>query len=264
MDPFILKLILSFFVGGTAIVVSTIVAEKYGSKIGGAVGGFPYYAGASLFFIGLTQSAQVASKSAEAVPLLMAVNSLFVAIYILMRKQKLWLSLGAAFLFWFVAAVLILHFQIQYFIFNIIAFIACLLIAYYLVEKLAGVSSVGRIEMKYTFSIILFRALLAGLVISGTVILAKLGGPLVGGVLATFPVGFSSTILIAHVTHGYDFASALIKSTLVSGGITTTVYAILVKYFYISSGLAFGTIFAFILVIIFGYISYSLINKKMV
>ena len=55
------KLLLSFLVGGCWVTLTTIIAEKFGSKIGGLLGGLPSTIVVSLLFIGLTQNAEVAS-----------------------------------------------------------------------------------------------------------------------------------------------------------------------------------------------------------
>ncbi|MDI9559183.1 MAG: DUF3147 family protein, partial [Pseudomonadota bacterium] len=51
---FVLKLILSFIVGSLWITMVTILAEKYGTRIGGLMAGLPSTILISLFFIAWT------------------------------------------------------------------------------------------------------------------------------------------------------------------------------------------------------------------
>ena len=55
MDLFWIKLILSFFIGGTYIAFTIWIAEKFGSKIGGIILGLPSTTLVSLIFIAWTQ-----------------------------------------------------------------------------------------------------------------------------------------------------------------------------------------------------------------
>ena len=50
-DIFIIKLILSFIVGVVWITCVTVFAEKFGSRVGGAVAGIPATMVTNLFFI---------------------------------------------------------------------------------------------------------------------------------------------------------------------------------------------------------------------
>ncbi|MBN1224817.1 MAG: DUF3147 family protein, partial [Candidatus Aminicenantes bacterium] len=49
---FLIKLVLSFFVGGAWVAAATLIADKYGTKIGGIIIGLPSTLLVSLFFIG--------------------------------------------------------------------------------------------------------------------------------------------------------------------------------------------------------------------
>ena len=57
-DTFILKLALSFFIGGLWITIASVAAERLGSKIGGVIGGLPSTAVVAFGFVGWTQGAQ--------------------------------------------------------------------------------------------------------------------------------------------------------------------------------------------------------------
>ena len=63
MDPFVLKLVLTAFVGGSWVVLSTIIAERAGTKLGGVIAGLPSSSLIAFLFIGWTQSPQAAAQA---------------------------------------------------------------------------------------------------------------------------------------------------------------------------------------------------------
>ena len=59
---FWIKFGLSFLVGGVWVTLSSVAAERFGSKAGGLIGGLPSTIVVTLLFIGLTQSAERAAE----------------------------------------------------------------------------------------------------------------------------------------------------------------------------------------------------------
>jgi hypothetical protein len=53
---FWIKLFLGFIVGSIWVTLTTVSAERFGSKVGGLIGGLPSTVVIALLFIGLTQS----------------------------------------------------------------------------------------------------------------------------------------------------------------------------------------------------------------
>src|SRR3989344_1903322 len=93
MDIFLLKLILTFIVGALWVNLGMIIAEKYGTKIGGVIAGLPSTALVTLFFIGWTQSAQFAAQSTTIVPIVTGISGFFVAVYLLLEKKGFFFAL---------------------------------------------------------------------------------------------------------------------------------------------------------------------------
>ena len=71
---FQLQLLLSFFIGGIWIAGTTVLADRYGSKLGGWLGGLPSTALFSLFFIAWTQSPAIASEVTTVMPLIVDIG----------------------------------------------------------------------------------------------------------------------------------------------------------------------------------------------
>lgn len=66
---FLVQLAISFIVGSFWVLLTTFLADRFGSKIGGFIGGLPSTAAVSFFFIGLTQSTEIAALATTVFPL---------------------------------------------------------------------------------------------------------------------------------------------------------------------------------------------------
>jgi len=102
-QTFLIKLALSFLVGSIWITTVTMVAERFGSKIGGFIGGLPSTIVIALLFIGLSQSTEAASQAAVMIPLVMGINGFFILVYLALVHHGLIKALFAALVFWFLS-----------------------------------------------------------------------------------------------------------------------------------------------------------------
>ena len=107
MDFYFLKLLLSFIIGGIWVTLITIIAEKYGPKYSGIVSAIPSTTFIALFFIGWTQSIEVASQTTTLIPIVGGINTLFVVIYLLMIKRGFVKALLSSLLFWLLTSLLL-------------------------------------------------------------------------------------------------------------------------------------------------------------
>ena len=125
------------------------------------------------------------------------------------------------------------------------------------------IASQERLDVRYTVVQIALRALFGGAVIAFAVLMGKLGGPVLGGVFATFPAVFLSTLIITYRTGGASFSRAVTKALMVSGTISVGLYAILVRYLYPWLGLLYGTSIALVLSWVNGYLVYIFIKARL-
>jgi hypothetical protein len=70
-----------------------------------------------------------------------------------------------------------------------------------------------------SFSNVLLRGLVSGLIITLAVAFAKLGGPLLGGVFASFPAVFLSTMILTYFAQDRVFSVSVMKTLMLSGTI---------------------------------------------
>lgn len=261
-SSFYIHLGLSFVVGGLWVTISTIVAEKYGSKIGGLIGGLPSTAAVALLFIGITQTPLIASESTTIVPIAQGLNGIFMIVFILFSRRGLIAGMGCALLVWSLQATFLVLTGIHHLWISIFGWMVLVSGSYIIVEKVMQIPSRGSVSVHYSRSQILFRAIFSGAVISFAVFMGRMGGPMFGGVFATFPAMFISTLIITYISGGKEFSQAIAKSMMVSGTVNVGLYAIVVRYSYPMTGLLFGTIIALLCSCITGYATYLFISKK--
>lgn len=261
IDNFIIKLVLSFLVGGTWVTTATLIADKYGTKIGGIIIGLPSTLLVSLFFIGWTQSPGVAVEATTIVPIIGAVNALFLVVYIALLRAKFWLALSGSLLFWTMFSFALVFLKFSNFPLSLIIYLIVVFISYFIIEKGIGVKSESARKIEHTFGSLLFRGFLSGMIIALAVVMGKIGGPLLGGMFAMFPAMFLSTLLITYFSHGPLFSSAVMKAAILSAA-SVVFFGILVRYTYIPLGLWWGTLFSIIISFSFAYFLHVLVIKR--
>ncbi|MFH1832952.1 MAG: DUF3147 family protein [Candidatus Levyibacteriota bacterium] len=261
MDLFLLKLFISFVSGGLWVLFTTILADKFGTKIGGLVNGMPSTLLFGLLFIAWTQSPQTSVNATTIVPAIGGINMLFMASYIYFVRINFSLSLMFSVFLWMIFSFLFLLIHLNNFIVSILIYVILLLLSYLLVEHILKTKSIEGKKIKYSFNLLLSRGILSGFIIAFAVLVAKIGGPIMGGIFSMFPAATVSTILITHRAHGSEFSSGVVKSILL-GSVGAIMYGLLVRYTYLSIGVFLGTLVSMLGAYLSGYLVYYLVIKK--
>jgi hypothetical protein len=258
---FLFQLVVTFLVGSLWLTGATILAEKFGSKIGGVIAGMPSSIVIALFFIGWTQTPVAASHATVVVPLIMGIDGLFIITYAALVRQSFPLALLSSLLVWLCLSFVLVLIHFNNFGLSLIGFLGLLLVSYGIMEYVFHVKSLAGRNTPLSFSNILMRGLVSGLIITLAVAFAKLGGPLIGGVFASFPSVFLSTMILTYFAQGRAFSVSVMKTLLLSGTINATVYASAVRFLYPLFGLIGGTISSFLLSLISMYVVFLLVKK---
>jgi len=258
---FLFKLVVTFLVGSLWLTGTTILAERFGSKIGGVIAGMPSTIVIALFFIGWTQTPVAASQATVVVPLIMGIDGIFILTYASLVRRSFPLALISSLFVWlcFSFALVLIHFN--NFGLSLIGFLGLLLFSYVVMEYVLRVKSLAGRNTPLSFSNVLLRGLVSGLIITLAVAFAKLGGPLLGGVFASFPAVFLSTMILTYFAQGRVFSVSVMKTLMLSGTINTTVYASAVRFLYPLLGLIGGTISSFLLSLVSMYVVFLLVKK---
>jgi len=242
---FLLKLVSSFIVGGVFVSACTIVAERLGSSIGGTIGGLPSTVVVTLFFIGLVDSPEAASEATGIVPLIVGFNGLFLATYAAVARRGFWKALGAALIVWLVLSTGAVAIDVDNFVLCMVLYLVLLALSHFLFARVLAVPVYGQSRVSFTRWQLVFRAVLGGAIVGVGVYLSKVGGPTLGGVMASCPAVFISALVIAYVSRGVDFSISLTRPLMISALINVVVYALAARYLFLAVGLIPGTVLAF-------------------
>jgi uncharacterized membrane protein (GlpM family) len=259
---FWLKLGLSFIVGSLWVTLTTLSAERFGSKVGGLIGGLPSTVVIALLFIGYTQSPQIASQATTVMPLAQGLNGLFVISFMILIKRGPGPATLGALLVWFGQSAILYMLNIQSFWISLVGWLILLVACYWMIETWMKIPSASGMRASYQPSQLIWRALFGGLVIALAVLMGKLGGPILGGIFGSFPAMFLTTLLITFKSSGPDFSRSVGKSLLISGLVNVPIYEIVVRYLYPEIGLLPGTAIGLLTSLVTGYLTFQFIRTR--
>jgi hypothetical protein len=243
-DSFFIKLILSFLIGSAWVVCATIITERFGSKVGGIIGGFPSTVAVSLLFIGLARSPELVVETTTLFPAAFAVNAFFILCFVLSISRGAAVAFGGAIAVWFLLQYILVVSGLHSLVVAMGIWLLVLFGSIYLLEHVLRIPSCAGVAIHYRSRDLLWRAGFSGTVIVIAVSMGSLGGPALGAMFSSFPAVFLSTLFIAYRSLGQDCSRGLSKSLLIGGLVNCVVYALLVRYLYPRAGLAGGTLLA--------------------
>jgi uncharacterized membrane protein (GlpM family) len=243
MQQLMLQTVFPFLFSASVVILITIIAEKYGTKIGGIIGGMPTTIIVAYIFIAINRGVEFASDSVAIVPAEMGINFVFVFLFALIAFKSKFLALIVSFLCWTVMSTILFYSGIDNILSSVSIYFAGLIGTFYLLEKKIKVKSVSRIKVHYTPFKIALRGLLAGTVISISVILSNFN-PTLSGIFSVFPAILSSTMIISLKEHGPIFSAGIAKS-MIFGSPSVMSYAISIYFLYRIYGIIVGSIVAF-------------------
>ena len=262
-DVFGWQLVLAFIVGSIWVTLTTVAAERFGTQVGGLVGGLPSTAVVSFFFIGLSQTPSVAAQSTTVFPLAYAFTGLFLVLYAALAVKGFAVALLGALLGWFALSALAVVADVESFAVSLVVYGLVFAVAYYVLEKKLKVASAPKGEIRHSTRQIAWRAAFSGAVIAGVVLVSKVAGPLLGGIFSAFPAVFISTLIIAYRARGIEFSRAITKPLMITGMVTIVVYSAGVRYFYPGFGLVIGTLLAYAAALISALFTAVYIRKRL-
>jgi hypothetical protein len=259
---FWVKLLLGFIIGSLWITLTTVSAERFGSKIGGLMGGLPSTVVIALLFIGITQSPLAAAQATTVMPLAQGLNGLFVLAFMHFIPRGLLAGLMGALLFWVLQSTLLYLANIGQFWISILGWLFLLVFCYLAAEKWMKIPSHAILTVSYAPAQLLWRAIFGGGIIAAAIFMGKIGGPLLGGIFSSFPAMFLSTLVITYKSSGAAFSRSVGKSLLISGLVNVPIYEIMVRWLYPSVGLSLGTILALFFSLGTGYLTYLFMKTR--
>ncbi|GAB4221590.1 MAG: hypothetical protein Kow009_11630 [Spirochaetales bacterium] len=235
---------LSFLIAGVWISFATLAGEKFGTRIGGLITNLPSNIVVSLLFIAWTKGVTFASETAGSVPLGMAISVTFVVVFSALIPFGISVAIPGSLGVWFVLGYLAAT--------NppgplgaLGIYLGASILGFLILEFLLGIKSVPRQKIRYSFKNQILRAIFAGSVVAGAVLIAQVSPPQVTGIAASFPAVMLSTLTILCLAQGADFSRATAKILVLSSS-NIIVYVYSVAYLYPHLGLVAGTLLSFL------------------
>ena len=161
-EIFLVKVGLSFIIGGAWATFATIAAERFGTKLGGIIIGAPATVSITLFFIGWTQTPAFASQATTIIPIIMGINILFIVVYIILSRFNFYLSILASLVFWFIFTLGLIFLKFNDFIYSLVGFIVLIALSYFILEKRMHIKSESQKNIHHSLLQLTFRASLSG------------------------------------------------------------------------------------------------------
>jgi len=206
-------LVLTTKMAVTALFVSvaTIIAERLGAVVGALVATLPVSAGPVYVFLALDHDATFISASAVASLALNTATAIFITVYVLIaQRRSLWITVSLAITVWLAVtlALVPVHWTASSaFALNVVVFALC----WWIVTPFCRVAIPPTTRPRYDFVI---RAGMVALLVCAVVTLSFRIGPTGSGVLAVFPVIYTSIMVILHRRIGGPATAAVLANAV--------------------------------------------------
>ncbi len=258
---FIFQVIISFIIGGLCIALQTLLAERVPLKWRGIVLTIPTTGALGFFFVGLTKGAAQIPEVATTFPAALGAVYIFILAFAYFSRFGLLKASIVSYLIWALGAYFILSYPPENFaVATFIYMLPITLVAYFLIKKLPQVTNLTPVP--FNTKHLLIRSLIGGTVIATVVILSKTLGNIWGGLFSAFPAAFSATFLIYYSVHGKAIIPSVGKSLFFPGAIVFVLYAWSAAFFFPLYGIWLGTLFSYIIVVVFYLIRMVILSKN--
>ncbi len=254
-----IHIFLSFLISGAWIATATWVAEKHGSRVGGLLVNLPSNLLVSLVFMALLRGTDYAAQAAAAVPVGMAINSVYLTIFNALVLRSLALALAAGLAFWLASALFFFAFPLSPGA-SLGVYGAVLAATFLINEKILRISTPPARAKTWSTAGFVLRILFSGTLVASVVAVSLLSSPWVTGVFSTFPAVMTSSMVILTLTQDAHFARATSKVLILSSA-NILVYAAIVQAAYPKLGVWAGTLCAYAGSITFVTILYPFLRR---
>jgi hypothetical protein len=207
---FILILGLRMMITAAFVVSASVITERSGPVIGALIATLPISAGPSYVFLALDHDAAFVAESALAsLPINAATIFLGLTYVVLAQRHSALVSCGTAVAVWIVLALMIrtVHWSLAPgLLVNAFAFSICVP----LLQRFRHVKMPLITRRWYDIPL---RAVMVATLVATVVTLSTWVGPIISGILALFPVVFTSMMLILHPRIGGPATAAVIANS---------------------------------------------------
>jgi uncharacterized membrane protein (GlpM family) len=249
MNPILFQVIIPFILSAAIVIIITIIAERFGTKIGGILGTIPSTIVIIFIFISLNRGVDFASRSVAVVPAEMGINILFLFFFVLFIGRGIVPATVVSIGLWSILSLFLYLMHFNNILLSILIYGLSILITFFTLERIMYVKSTGRVKVIYSMQKIAMRGILAGVVVALAVVLSNINAVL-SGIFSVFPAIFLSTMLISAYEHGSKFVGGMAKAMII-GTLSVTSYAISIHFLYPTLDITWGTIISYSISLIF-------------
>jgi hypothetical protein len=238
---FILMLVFRMAVAAAFVVSASIIAERSGPVIGALIATLPISAGPSYVFLSLDHDAAfIAQGALSSLPINAVTIFLGLTYVVLAQRHSVLVSCSAAVAVWLVLASIVhaVHWSLaDGLLANAIAYAICVPI----LERYRHVKKMPLIVRRW-YDVPL-RALLVATLVATVTTVSSWVGPNISGILALFPIVFTSMMLILHPRIGGPATAAVVANSgwgMIGFGLGITMLHVGALHCGSAAGLALG------------------------
>lgn len=248
MNPFLMQSVIPFILAALIVIIITVIAERYGTKIGGIIGTLPHTIVVAFLFIAFNKGIDFASLSVSIVPAEIGINIVFLLVFAILAHRSIITATAASLIIWTILTSILFISDLNNIYISIAIYIIIAALSLLFLEKYKKISSTGRVTVHYTPIKILIRGVLAGTIIAVAILLSNIG-PVLSGIFSVFPAILLSTMIISVTEHGPRFAGGIGKA-MIFGSPSVISYAVAIHFLYPYYGIVNGTIMAYLISVI--------------
>jgi hypothetical protein len=255
----LLQILLAFLLAGSFIAMLTLLAERFGSTIGGLIANLPSNILITMIFIYLTLGNDFLHQMIPAIPVGLLIDTFFLLVFVLLLKYNLFAAMAGSLSTWLVLAVIANGLPSHHLWMNAAIYLIVTMVVWLWTEHRVHIPAMGRSGKRYTPIQMTIRAVFAGTIVGGVVAISHFVPAYLTGIVSTFPAVLFSSMVILTVNQGREFARATGKVMILS---TTNIiiYAISVYHTFPLIGAAGGTLVSVILAVLWvKYVLHQLI-----
>ena len=109
MQSWLFQILIPFILSGFVVILITVIAERFGTKVGGIFGTLPSTLVIALIFIAVNRGTDFASEAAVVIPAELGINVIFLLVFALLVHRSISLAWVATFTIWgFLSSMLVL------------------------------------------------------------------------------------------------------------------------------------------------------------
>ncbi len=250
------------------VIAITFVAERVSSRFAGVLLGFPLGVGVSLFFIGYEQGATFAAQSSLWTSQGLLPSLVWCLSYLLSANQLRAQSRPTAVILSFILSLccyLPTAFVVQRFgppsLFTRLLIALLGLVFFALLFRRCSPQKPAITPLPFSWSVLLGRALLTGLIIVAITSSAAHVGNRWSGIFSAFPATILPVALILHTHYGPEILSSLFRE-LPMGMLAIVVFSLAVCWSYPTLGVFWGTLCSYTVATLYLLVYEGILRKR--